>query len=142
MARNTCGFVIRQFTVLFVLFIIQKKQIGCDAATIDYYIVSTPSGKIRGKIENVTANGNRQVISFLGVPFGEPPVGDLRFKPPKIVKPWGGVHQALQPAKACIQGKDETFKVSFQIWTNSNWTIAIFCRVLGILGRRNVERQH
>ncbi len=37
---------------------------------------------------------------FKGIPFAEPPVGDLRWKPPQAVKPWEGVKktQSFGPA--------------------------------------------
>ena len=45
--------------------------------------VRTPLGTVRG---------NRQsgVRVFRGIPFAEPPVGDLRFKPPVPKRPWTG----------------------------------------------------
>jgi hypothetical protein len=33
---------------------------------------------------------HKRVRSFLGVPFAESPIGDLRFKPPLPKKPWNG----------------------------------------------------
>ncbi len=40
------------------------------------FIVDTKSGSIQGYLTN---NG---VLSFKGIPFAEPPIGELRFKPP------------------------------------------------------------
>ena len=34
------------------------------------------------------------IRTFRGIPFAEPPVGDLRWKPPQPVKNWEGVHRA------------------------------------------------
>ena len=41
--------------------------------------------------------------AFKGVPFAQPPVGDLRWKPPQAVKPWKGDRQATQFALPCPQ---------------------------------------
>jgi len=49
----------------------------------------------------VDANG---IISFKGVPFARPPVGDLRWQPPESYQPKGGTHQADSYAPACMQG--------------------------------------
>ncbi|KAL1241866.1 Acetylcholinesterase [Trichinella pseudospiralis] len=68
--------------------------------------ITTPLGVVRGKLETVAGH---PVASFLGVPFGQPPVGKLRFQPPQMVKPWSTIKLATTPAKACYQGKDTTF---------------------------------
>jgi len=52
--------------------------------------VATASGTLQGK--TVAGTGVR---AFLGIPFGEPPVGKLRWRPPKPVKPWKGVRKAV-----------------------------------------------
>ena len=47
--------------------------------------VSTTSGVVRGQAINVL---NTSIYEFLGIPYAEPPVGDLRFaKPVPIEKP-------------------------------------------------------
>merc|ERR1711983_402115 len=63
-------------------------------------IVITGSGKIQGK--RVTRNGKSH-LEFLGIPFAEPPIGDLRFKPPVPVKPWSGILEALEDGFVCPQ---------------------------------------
>lgn len=44
-----------------------------------------------GLLEGVECSG---VKVFKGVPFAQPPVGDLRWKAPQPVKPWPGVREA------------------------------------------------
>lgn len=43
------------------------------------------------------------ISEFKGVPFAAPPVGDLRWKGPRPVKPWSGVRQTIQYGPACMQ---------------------------------------
>jgi len=50
-------------------------------------IVSTTSGPVRGK-----ASGGLE--TFIEVPYGEPPTGRLRFKPPQPLSPWTDVRPA------------------------------------------------
>jgi para-nitrobenzyl esterase len=45
-----------------------------------------------GRVEGVSREDGVRV--FKGIPFAEPPVGELRWKPPQPVKPWDGVRQA------------------------------------------------
>jgi len=50
-------------------------------------LVQIDGGKVRG----TEANG---LIVFKGIPFAQPPVGPLRWRPPQPVKPWEGVREA------------------------------------------------
>jgi para-nitrobenzyl esterase len=61
----------------------------------------------RIKIANGTLEGisdmSSGVRSFKGIPFAEPPVGDLRWKPPQPVKNWQGVRKADKFGPRCMQ---------------------------------------
>jgi len=50
-----------------------------------------------------TAAPKDGVRSFKGVPFGQPPVGDLRWREPQPVKNWKGVRNADQFGPRCMQ---------------------------------------
>jgi len=53
-----------------------------------------------GTIEGVTEN---EIISFKGIPFAAPPVGDLRWKSPQPVIPWEGVKKTGEFAPGPMQ---------------------------------------
>jgi len=53
-----------------------------------------------GRIEGVSANGVR---AFLGLPYAQAPVGDLRWRPPRSATSWIGVRPATAFAPACPQ---------------------------------------
>src|SRR5262252_7695907 len=55
-----------------------------------------------GMLEGVSDKGSG-VRSFKGIPFGEPPVGDFRWKPPQPVKNWQGVRKADKFGPRCMQ---------------------------------------
>lgn len=54
-------------------------------------------GALAGTVED---NG---ILSFKGVPFARPPVGDLRWKPPQPLDPWQGVRDATAFGPAPLQ---------------------------------------
>ena len=61
---------------------------------------------------------NETVSAFLGVPYAEPPMGDLRFQAPKNHHSWNGVWKANRQPPSCMQMPDLTFanfegKISF-----------------------------
>ncbi len=64
-------------------------------------IIATKLGKIQGITS--TSREGRQLYEFLGVPFAQPPVGQLRFESPQPVKPWDGVKDASELGSQCSQ---------------------------------------
>jgi para-nitrobenzyl esterase len=55
-----------------------------------------------GQLQGVEAEG---VISFKGIPFAAPPVGELRWRPPQPTPKWTGVRQAAEFGRSCMQGR-------------------------------------
>jgi para-nitrobenzyl esterase len=53
-----------------------------------------------GPVEGIVKDNMAQ---FLGIPFAEPPVGDLRWMPPKAKASWKDVRQAKAFGPACAQ---------------------------------------
>jgi para-nitrobenzyl esterase len=58
--------------------------------------VEITTGALRGA-------GQHGVRTFLGVPYAEPPVGELRFRAPRPVPPWTGVRDATRWAPRAPQ---------------------------------------
>ena len=63
-----------------------EKPVKTDAG-----LVSGTPGKVKG------------VTAFEGIPFGAPPVGDLRWKAPQPVAPWTGVRAGDKFGNVCMQ---------------------------------------
>jgi para-nitrobenzyl esterase len=59
-------------------------------------VVTTTAGKIEGSYTD-------DLYVFKGIPFAEPPVGELRWLPPQPVKPWDGVRPAKEYGRAAPQ---------------------------------------
>ncbi len=53
-----------------------------------------------GDLQGVVADG---VVSFKGIPFAQPPVGALRWKPPQPAQKWSGVRKADAYGADCMQ---------------------------------------
>jgi Carboxylesterase type B len=83
MFRKLCGLA------LFAALLANAQAQTAPEVTID-------SGKLRGVEEN-------GMVRFLGIPYAAPPVGDLRWKAPQLVKPWAGVREATHFGASCAQ---------------------------------------
>ncbi|XP_049648561.1 acetylcholinesterase [Accipiter gentilis] len=75
-------------------------------ANADELVVPTASGPVRGI--RLPA-GTDHVIAFLGIPYAEPPLGHLRFQPPRPARSWRGVLDASSHRHACYQAVDTMF---------------------------------
>lgn len=63
-------------------------------------VVKIDSGLVAGQRIRV---GGRELDAYLGIPYADPPIGDLRFRKPRPVTPWTGVYNASQKPKPCRQ---------------------------------------
>ncbi|XP_046742019.1 venom carboxylesterase-6-like [Diprion similis] len=62
------------------------------------------------KIKNGTLVGvlmktrkGREYAGFRGIPYALPPIGELRFQPPRPTASWDGVRSAKEDAEICVQ---------------------------------------
>ena len=85
--------------------------------------MKTKTGKVMGKADGT-------VRAFLGIPYAQPPVGTLRWKPPMPAAKWKGVRQATEFGSHCMQPtiyKDMIFRdpgISEDCLTLNVWTTA------------------
>jgi para-nitrobenzyl esterase len=56
-----------------------------------------------GLISGVTDSTG--TTAYLGIPFAEPPVGNLRWRPPQPVAPWDGIRVADHFGASCMQNE-------------------------------------
>jgi carboxylesterase family protein len=61
-------------------------------------VVRVDGGQLQGVVEDA-------VISYKGIPFAAPPVGDLRWRPPQPAVQWTGVRQAAEFGADCMQAR-------------------------------------
>jgi para-nitrobenzyl esterase len=69
---------------------------GAPAASAQQTQVKVDTGALSGAVRN-------GVLSFKGIPFAAPPVGELRWRPPQPARPWSGVRPATQYGHDCMQ---------------------------------------
>ncbi len=54
----------------------------------------------QGQVEGVKQDG---LLAFKGIPYAQPPVGELRFAPPEQAESWHGVLEATEFGNSCPQ---------------------------------------
>ena len=70
----------------------------CAATVFAQDQVKITSGALAG-----ISDKSSGVRSFKGIPFGAPPVGDLRWKPPQAVQNWSSARKADKFGPRCMQ---------------------------------------
>ncbi|MDB6161763.1 MAG: putative carboxylesterase [Gammaproteobacteria bacterium] len=58
--------------------------------------VKLDSGQVQGAVQETVAY-------FKGIPFAAPPIGNLRWRPPRPVQKWSGLRKAVEYAPDCMQ---------------------------------------
>ena len=87
-------------------------------------IKETQSGHLQG----AWANEQEGIQVFRGVPFAQPPVGDLRWRPPVPVEPWEDVKSAERFGPACYQA----FSEDAFVWSRGQFERSEDCLYLNI----------
>ena len=80
--------------------------------------------QVKTRFGTLVGEKEEGVRVFRGVPFAQPPVGALRFKPPQELRPWIGVRDARQFSEAAMQPGEKSLKQSedclyLNIWAPS-----------------------
>nr|O42275.1 RecName: Full=Acetylcholinesterase; Short=AChE; Flags: Precursor [Electrophorus electricus]AAB86606.1 acetylcholinesterase catalytic subunit precursor [Electrophorus electricus] len=91
------------FPVIFIMFFIHLSI----AQTDPELTIMTRLGQVQGT--RLPVPDRSHVIAFLGIPFAEPPLGKMRFKPPEPKKPWNDVFDARDYPSACYQYVDTSY---------------------------------
>lgn len=56
-----------------------------------------------GLVKGIDEDRSTGTFSWLGIPYAEPPVGDLRWRAPVTHRPWQGIRDARRYGQGCIQ---------------------------------------
>ncbi|KAF3395117.1 Para-nitrobenzyl esterase [Talaromyces pinophilus] len=106
------------------------------AASIDS-ILSIATGELQGRPRDGAG-----ILSFLGIPFAAPPVGDLRWRSPQPVPKWNKTLDATQYGASCYSAAAEYPPptparedcLSLNVWTpalNSNEKLPVMIWIYG-----------
>jgi para-nitrobenzyl esterase len=87
----------QQFALAMLLAGVTTIQVmGADSGPV----VSVAGGQVRGAL--LEQGG----AVFKGIPFAQPPVGELRWQEPMLVKPWTGIRDATAFGPVCAQASN------------------------------------
>nr|XP_016847215.1 PREDICTED: cholinesterase isoform X2 [Anolis carolinensis] len=92
-------------------------------------VVVTSSGPIQGK-HIMTESG--MVTAFLGIPYAEPPVGELRFQKPRPHQPWSYILEATSFANSCYQESSDPYRYQPVLDTDPISPVSEDCLFLNI----------
>jgi len=82
---------------LAVLLALTSFKVECKHSNGDVLVIQTPYGSIKGVSSD-------KAYMYLGIPFAQPPVNDLRWKAPLPNKPWSpNILDAFSFKDACPQ---------------------------------------
>ncbi len=70
---------------------------GCSSTYNSDPVVTVTGGQIQGVLLDMGG------AAFKGIPYAQPPVGELRWREPQPVKPWAGVREAVKFGAMCAQ---------------------------------------
>src|SRR5579871_4979239 len=87
-------------------------------------VAALTAGQLRGVALERTG------AAFKGIPFAQPPVGDLRWRGPQTAKPWGSLREATEFSAPCAQNsggkmleKSSEDCLYLNIWT-PDWPVS------------------
>ncbi|KAN0142053.1 Alpha/Beta hydrolase fold [Lactarius tabidus] len=123
----------------------------CAAASTVLAISPLPSGPTvtldQGTFIGTTTNGTNQ---FRGIPFAQPPVGDLRFRPPEPNSPYVGQYNATAFGASCFQQAlnlslpnglpNQTLGYLETLATSSKLSLGEDCLTINVIAPANTTR--
>jgi len=66
-------------------------------------VIKSPAGSVNGAL--ILSKYGRKISAYRGIPYAEPPTGELRFKKPKLIleNAWEGILDGSGQVKHCVQ---------------------------------------
>ena len=100
--ENTSHNVLFYFSVLTAILYMEPQKFLIQNQDHLVPVIDAPIGSIKGTL--LKSTHGRNIFSYGGIPYAEPPVGKLRFKRPKPIKGWkDGVFDGRGHSKKCVQ---------------------------------------
>jgi carboxylesterase type B len=120
-----------------------SEKISQKSKSKDDLIINTQNGYVRGRsyhldvgFEEVSISKKRRkyrVNAWLGIPFAEKPINNLRFKRPVPVKNWDDILNTTKLQNTCYQLRDEIYPGFWgtELW-NPNTEVSEDCLYLNV----------
>lgn len=89
--------------LLCLLSLTLSQQVSDDYSHPDL-LVQTRNGPVRG-VTYTNETGDRVLNGWMGIPFAQKPINDLRFRPPRPVENWPETLIADRMKNSCMQSK-------------------------------------
>ncbi|MBV9353356.1 MAG: carboxylesterase family protein [Mycobacterium sp.] len=86
-----------------------------DTGALDAGVVRTSTGLVRGQVA-------ADYRLFQGIPYAAPPVGPLRWQPPRPAAAWSGLRDGSKPGPQCMQENRGHKATSENCLTLNVWT--------------------
>lgn len=99
--------------------------------------VQVEAGLISGQKDPATG-----VLSFKGIPFAAPPLGDLRWKAPQPVEAWEGIRECTEFGPSPMQGAPAPFMFWSEEFLIPKEPIGEDCLYLNVWTRAETEADH
>ncbi|XP_067851463.1 cholinesterase-like [Heptranchias perlo] len=120
-------FLICHIPVLWLLLTLEPLS---SAQSEEELVVTTKQGKVKGTLLNVLSGS---VTAFLGIPYAEPPIAELRFKKPEPRRPWSGLWNASKYPNTCYQYIYKSFSgFSWEEMWNPNTNLSEDCLYVNV----------
>lgn len=91
--------MLRGVALLALLQAAEAAVVSLQRHSLEDLVVSTSSGELQGTVKDTAPH----VRQFLGIPYAQSPVGDLRFQPPAAYAADGDARDASAYGPSCLQ---------------------------------------
>jgi len=90
---------------------------------------------LNGYVKGYWAEQAANIVAYKGIPYAQPPVAELRFRPPQAPTSWTHERAAEQAGPACWQAATQDQFV----WSRSNFAMSEDCLYLNIWAQADAE---
>ena len=117
--------------------------LGCGAEIEPMQAVSSPQtvfveqGAVQGVESPYTPASGASVTVFRGLPYAQPPVGDLRWRPPVAPSSWQGARKADTFSDSCYQLQH----TSNFVWRREAFAVSEDCLYLNVWTSQPTKKQ-
>ena len=119
------------------LLVLLSQLLGCgDDSPATAFSASEVKQLTEGQVTGIDSPFDGAITVFRGLPYAEPPVGDLRWQAPQPPATWSGVRVADTFADSCHQPR---YSSSF-VWRRDDFSVSEDCLYLNVWAPERAEK--